>query len=213
MKRCILITLFSLCAIISDAQFVNSIGLTVGVSAGNEKFFYREPASIVRKKYIVGFNASLFLECFQHDHFRWVTEIQYNQKGSIDKRGDYKYPNQLQYLSWNNYLKVRYEMYSIIPYILVGPRLEYNLVQSTTSPDVVSKFMPLHLSAAVGGGVEFVSYYPFKFFVEGFYNPDIMPAYITPNLHIWNKNFELRVGVKYVFEGRNESCNTPVYVE
>lgn len=213
MKKIIFISVLFFFCIESHAQFINSIGLTVGVSAGNEKFFYREPAAIARKKYIVGFNASVFLECFNHDYARWVTEIQYNQKGSIDKRGDTRYPNQLQYICWNNYLKLRYEMYSIIPYIMVGPRLEYNLVQSTTSPDVVSKFMPLHLSAAVGGGVEFVSYYPFKFFVEAFYNPDAMPAYITPNLHIWNKNFELRVGVKYVFEGSKENCNAPTYVE
>jgi hypothetical protein len=31
---------------------------------------------------------------------------------------------------WNNYLKLRYEMYAIIPYIMVGPRLDYNLTQN-----------------------------------------------------------------------------------
>lgn len=213
MKKILLITITLFSIVDANAQFLNSVGVTVGISAGNQKFFYREPASIARKNYIVGFNASVFLECFNHDYARWVTEIQYNQKGSIDKRGSDTYPNQLQYLSWNNYLKVRYEMYSIIPYVMVGPRLDYNLVQGTTSPDVVSKFLPLHVSAAVGGGVEFVSYYNFKFFVEAFYNPDAMPAYINPNLHIFNKNFELRVGLKYVFDGAKESCNSPTYVE
>ena len=195
------------------AQVLNSIGITAGVSAGNQKFHFKDPLAISRKKYEFGFNASVFAEILSYDHVRWVTEIQYNQKGSIDKQPDANYPNRLQYLCWNNYLKFRYEMYRIIPYILIGPRLEYNLSQSTTSPDIMGNFLKLHVSPAVGAGLELVSYNNFKFFVEGFYNPDlIMPAYIRPGMHARNKNFELRVGLKYEF-GSRESCNTPVYVE
>ena len=196
------------------AQFVNSIGVTIGVSAGNQKFYFYDPISISRKKYIVGFNASVFGEFFSHDYARWVTEIQYDQKGSIDRQPDgNNYPNHLQYLSWNNYLKVRYEMYSIIPYVMIGPKLEYNLVQGTTSPDITSRFLKIHVSGAFGGGVEFVSFTNFKFLVEAFYNPDMMPAEVQPGLHIKNKNIELRIGVKYEFGGQKESCNTPTYIE
>ncbi len=189
------------------------MGITAGVSAGNQKFYFYDPNSISRKKYGFGFNASVFLEFFSHDHVRWVSEIQFNQKGSIDKRPEATYPNHLQYLCWNNYLKLRYEMYSIIPYILIGPRLEYDLTQKTTSPEITSKFLKLHVSPAVGAGLEFVSFTNFKFLVEAFYNPDlIMPAYVRPGLHVQNQNFELRVGLKYEF-GRRERCNTPTYVE
>jgi len=211
MKKLFLI-LICFISLQSQAQFLNSIGITAGVSAGNQKFHFKEPLSIDRKKYIVGGNASIFAEFFSHDHARWVTEFQFNQKGSIDKRGDIKYRNQLNYISWNNYLKLRYEMYSIIPYIMVGPRLDYNFSQKTQSPEITGKFLPLHLSIAVGGGVELVTYGNFKPFIEAFYNPDVMPAYINPVLHIPNKNFELRVGLKMEF-GSQQSCNTPVYVE
>jgi hypothetical protein len=213
MKKLILLSIFLLSVLQSSAQFINSIGVTLGATAANEKFKYREPVSISRKNYLFGFNASVFLECMSHDNVRWVTEIQYNQKGSLDKRATASYPNKLQYLCWNNYLKFRYEMYSIIPYVMVGPRLEYTLAQGTSSPDITGSFLPLHVSAAVGGGLELVSYTNFKIFIEGFYNPDIMPAYIDPLLHINNKAFELRVGLKYEFAGRKESCNTPTYVE
>lgn len=104
-------------------------------------------------------------------------------------------------------------MYSIVPYVLVGPRLDYMLTQSTTSPEIVSSFSKLNISAGLGGGVEFISYSNFKFLVEAFYNPDIAPAYVTPELHVKNKNIELRIGLKYEFAGRKESCNTPTYVE
>ena len=212
-KKLILFSIAILSIVQTKAQFVNSMGITAGVSAGNQKFLFTEPLAISRKKYIVGFNASIFGEFFSHDYARWVTEIQYDQKGSIDKQPEGNYGNSLQYLSWNNYLKLRYEMYSIIPYIMVGPKLEYRLTQATSSPPVTGSFLPLHISGAFGGGVEFISYSRFKFLVEAFYNPDMMPAYVTPDLHIKNKNIQLRVGVKYQFGEQRESCNTPTYVE
>jgi hypothetical protein len=212
MKKLILLSIILLNVLQGNAQFINSIGITAGATAANEKFKFHEPLSISRKNYIFGFNASIFLECVSHDNVRWVTEIQYNQKGSVDDQPEADYANKLQYLCWNNYLKFRYEMYRIIPYVMVGPRLEYTLSQGTTSPAITGSFLPLHVSAAVGGGLEFVSYTNFKFFVEGFYNPDVMPAYVSAPLHINNKAFELRIGLKYEF-GRRETCNTPTYVE
>ena len=213
MKRVFLFVFLFFVTLESNAQFCNSIGVTIGATAANEKFKFHEPPAISRKNYVFGFNASVFLECLSYDHARWVTEIQYNQKGSIDKQPEGSYANRLQYLSWNNYLKWRYELYSIIPYVMVGPRLEYTLSQGTSSPAITSSFLPLHVSAAAGVGLEFVSYTNFKLFVEGFYVPDIMPAYVDPTLHVNNKDFELRVGLKYEFAGKKESCNTPTYVE
>jgi len=213
MKKCILLCLIILLALASNAQFVNSIGITAGVSYGNQKFFFKEPTSIERKKYIWGGNGSIFAEFFSHDYVRWVSEFQFNQKGSKDKINDSTYlKNRLNYICWNNYLKLRYEMYAIVPYILVGPRLEYKLSQSTQSPEITQSFVPFHVSLAAGAGVELVTYGNFKPFIEGFYNPDIMPAYKQPYLRIPNKNFELRVGLKYEF-GSKAACNTPVYVE
>lgn len=214
MKKIIIINLFVLSFFPVQAQFLNSIGITGGVSYSTQKFLFRDPDAILRKKYKWGFNGSVFAEFFSHDYVRWVSEIQYNQKGSKDKQADTTYRNRLQYLDWNNYLKIRYELFAIIPYVLIGPRLEYNLTQRMQSPEVTHRFLKLHVSPAVGAGVEFVSYGQIKFFVEGFYNPDfpIQDAYIQPELHIRNINFELRVGLKYEFLSK-ESCNTPQYTE
>ena len=208
----ILITVISLQA---TAQTFNSIAITAGITAANQKFLYKDPVALSNKNYVFGYNASIFGEFFTRDYVRLVTEIQYNQKGSLDKQPDANYANQLQYISWNNYIKVRYELFSVIPYVLLGPRLEYNMVQSTSSPDIVQHFIPLHVSPAVGAGVEFVNYYNIKFFVEAFYNPDIvpLPSYTTTSLNVFNKDFELRVGLKYEFAKRKEHCNTPTYVE
>jgi hypothetical protein len=197
-----------------NAQFLNSIAITGGGSLGNEKFYFLNPSTVAKKKYILGANASIFAEFFSGNYVRWVSELQYNEKGSVDKASGGPYINKLQYGCWNNYLKFRYEMYRIIPYVLIGPRLEYDITQATASPAITGRFLPLHISAAAGAGIEFVSYGNFKFFTEAFYNPDIiMPAYLRSGLDVRNKNIELRIGLKYQFGGRTETCNTPTYVE
>ncbi len=213
MKKIILFLFISVLILEARAQRFNSIAIAAGVTYANQKFLIAEPPELSRKSYVLGFNVAVFGEFFTRDYVRWVTELQYNQKGSIDKQPEANYPNQLQYICWNNYAKIRYEMDRIIPYILIGPRLEYNMAQGTSSPAITGKFLPLHVSGAVGAGVEFINYYNIKFFVEGFYNPDVMPAYVQPELHIFNKDFELRVGLKYEFARRKERCNTPTYIE
>jgi hypothetical protein len=214
MKKCVAIGLFILSFFSGRAQLLNSIGITAGASYSTQKFLYRDPDELIKKKYKWGFNGSVFAEFFSHDYVRWVSEFQYNQKGSKDKQVDTTYRNRLEYISWNNYLKVRYELFSIIPYILIGPRLEYNLKERMQTPGLNGTFLKLHVSPAIGAGIEFVSYGQIKFFVESFYNPDfpLQDAYIRPELHIRNINFELRVGLKYEFISK-ESCNTPMYVE
>ncbi len=213
MKKYILFIIVGLFSLQAKSQFLNSIAFTAGGSIGNQKYFFKDPVAISNKKYILGVNFGVFGEFFTRDYIRWVTEFQFNQKGSVDKQLETNYTNNLNYICWNNYLKFRYEMYNVIPYILVGPRLEYTFSESIGSPFVTDKFLPLHISGAVGGGVEFISYSNFKFFVEAFYNPDIMPAFLQSDLYIKNKNFEARIGLKCELSKRKEHCNTPTYVE
>jgi len=213
MRKNILVVIIILNTLGSSAQYVNSIGITGGLSLGNEKFYLSDPLSISKKKYVLGYNGSIFVEFFNGDYARWVSEIQYNQKGSKDKQSEGNYSNKLNYICWNNYLKLRYELYRIIPYVLFGPRLEYNITQKTSSPAITGKFNPFQLSFAVGSGIEFISYGNVKFFTEAFYNPDLLMAYNSSQLKIKNKNIEIRIGLKYQFGNKKETCNTPTYVE
>ena len=100
-------------------------------------------------------------------------------------------------------------MLTIIPYVLIGPRLEFVVGDNTSSPPIVENFSAIHVSPAVGAGVEFVSYGNIAFITDIIYNPDIgLPAYNNNPLDIYNKVLELRVGLKYHFRGRT-TCNTP----
>jgi hypothetical protein len=197
------------------AQFLNAIGITVGATYGNERWTDENLKTTERMKYRLGGNGSVFAEFFSHETIRWVSEFQFNQKGSIYKAPDANYYTKMNYLCFNNYLKLRFEMISIIPYFLIGPRVEYKLSGGSNSPRAAGGFAPLHISLAGGIGMELVAYGPIKFFTEAFYNPDIMNAYNRGGLKIKNNAFELRVGLKYVFgkSRKDMDCNSPVYIQ
>ncbi|MEO6883402.1 MAG: outer membrane beta-barrel protein [Bacteroidia bacterium] len=193
----------------SNAQILNSIGITGGITYSTQKWSVEEPATI--EKYRLRYNGSIFAEFFNDDIFRWETEFEYNQKGVEEQITDtlhrvHTYENGINYLSFNNYLKIRYELFRIIPYVLIGPRMEYALSkQAQVFPNVIGGFSALHVSWAVGAGIEFVSYGQLKFFTEAFYNPDLTRAY-NSNFYIKNKAFELKIGLKYLLIHKKNSC-------
>lgn len=49
MKKIISLAIILTIAFQCKAQFVNSIGLTAGVSLGNQKFFFKDPVAISKK--------------------------------------------------------------------------------------------------------------------------------------------------------------------
>jgi hypothetical protein len=196
------------------AQFLNSIGITAGVTYGNERWVDKSHQINESKKYILGYNGSVFAEFFSDDYLRWVSEFQFDQKGSDDKVNTENYNTRLNYICFNNYLKIRDELLNIIPYVLLGPKLEYKFYGSSSSPLVIGNFNLLHVSFAMGAGMELVAYGPVKFFVEGFYNPDLMRAYNDNGFDIRNNAFELRVGLKYEFSKKSKGmdCHSPTYI-
>ena len=196
----------------STAQLINGFGITGGATLSRQKWHDANLHTTEKKNYILGFNGSVFIEFFDDDFLRWISEIQFNQKGCLEKppTGD-SFKNKLNYLSFNNYLKIRYELFNGIPYLLIGPRIEYLLSQSTNSPAITGGFHKLNVSAAFGGGFEFIGYGPIKFFTEAFYNPDIgLNAYNKNDLQIKNRPWEVRLGLKFQRTNDKSSC-PPIY--
>ncbi|MBN8702004.1 MAG: outer membrane beta-barrel protein [Bacteroidetes bacterium] len=204
----VLITHFTLS---TNAQFVRGIGIMGGVTFAKHKFEFKNPDAIEKKKFVFGFNGELFGEFGRGEYIRWQSEFQYNQKGSKDKTDSTTYKNKLAYVCWNNYLKIRYELFGGIPYLLIGPRIEYKLSEAMQSPTVVSSFKNFQFSPSFGAGWEFVTYSNIKPIVEVHYNPDMyLNAYKTTPLDIKNRAWEIRVGLKYLLGNASEDC-PPVY--
>ena len=103
---------------------------------------------------------------------------------------------------------MRYDMENMFLYMLVGPRLEYELSQETASPVITSSFRKIHVTGSVGAGVELVSYGDIKFFTEVHFNPDGMNSYKHGNLSIRTTAYEIRLGLKYVFSDKHSTCPT-----
>jgi hypothetical protein len=185
-------------------------GVTAGGTYCTQVWNYADPHPSDTKKYRLGFNGSVFIEMINHPTWRWVSELQYNQKGGIDQiaSGD-KFNNGIDYISFNNFIKLREQELSITPYLIAGPRLEYRLAShAQNNPDIIDNFKPLHISFSAGAGVEFLRFNPWLWFLEFQYNPDISNAFRNKDLddlRIRNRAFELRIGLKYALQ-RGEKC-------
>jgi hypothetical protein len=196
--RKLLLLSFLIIGISAHAQFFQGWGIFVGGTAGRQVVKINEPKSKDKSKYLLRYNGEVFAEFVDNPFYRWVTEVQYNVKGAKWEypSGTVKYVN--QYIAWNNYLMIRDEMVSIIPYAKIGPRLEYVF----NSDNDFNKF---HVTGALGAGVEFVPYGRIGFITEAFWVPDLSHSYKDSagfiNQHCW----ELRVGIKFG-PGGGESC-------
>lgn len=199
MKR-ILFAAGLLISLSSSAQFFQGWGIMAGGTLGRQYWFYDEPIGKTKQDYLLRYNGEIFAEFGNHPTFRWVTELQYNVKGTKHPLADgstEKIAN--QYAAWNNYLMIRKELYAIIPYVKIGPRLEYVV----SSPQDFKKF---HVTGSLGAGIEFVAYGPFKFITEAHWVPDATRSYTETQPNISQHAWELRIGLKWSTRGRGEAC-------
>ncbi len=219
MKKLNIILFLILSCGFTNAQLLNSFGFNAGVTMADHIWRVATPSNQLvpyyyddAQKWVYNYNLAVFAEFFQNDHFRWDSEIQYNHKGSIDVDKTHKNANlktTTTQLCWNNYLKIRYELYQGVPYLLLGIRLEDVLSTASASPPVErGAFYKLQVTPAAGAGWEFITYGSIKPFVELIYNPSPLigpPSYHVDNLTLYNRALELRVGIRIELQGK-ETC-------
>lgn len=192
------------------AQFFQGFGLTAGVTKAKQKWFLTMPDGTKdtdKKKNVIGFNGSLRAEFISSEYVKWVTEFQFNQKGCKDKTDSTTYKNKLNYICWNNFLKLQMETYPGFFYLLLGPRIEYNLSQSVGSPALSgSTFEKLNFSWGPAIGFEKIVFGQLKPFIELHYNPDtpFWYAYESTPVDVRNRAWELRIGL--IFRTADPSC-------
>lgn len=217
-KSKLLFAILFLSSFSAGAQFLYALGAAAGVSYGKENWSNEQWAA--QEKYLPGLNGAVIAEFFQDPNFQWRSELMYNQLGTKEVVVTNNYVNRTNYISFNNYLKVNYPLFSFIPYILIGPRIEYLFSRSASVfPDAIGGMYSFHISAAAGVGVEKICFGHVKPFIEFFYNRDVMPSFTgnvasnspVPPLQgttlsevINSHDYELRIGLKYVFDGKSQ---------
>lgn len=197
------------------AQFIQGYGLMGGGTLARQKWKFYEPANdVIKQKWKLGWNVSGFVEYINHKYIRGISEIEYNRKGCIER---FPIPDQRHkenFLTWNNYLKLRQELYDVTPYFLIGPRVEYLLSSTGTT------FNKLNFSWSFGPGIEILKFDPWVIMFDYQYNPPIANAFkgpgyypagtgtsingttvffaTNPDLRIRDRAHQLRVGIKWV---------------
>lgn len=214
--RQVYIFVFLFCLLHVKAQFFQGLGIFGGLtlSKQNYKFTAIEPNQSYSSLNRFRYSGGLIAEFVDHDLFRWQVNVTYVQKGMKDytQTGNAAY-NNYDHISLENYLKVRKEFYKLTPYILVGARAEYNILKSTSVFKPYSDgIRPIQVSLGLAAGLELVTFGRLKPFIEGHYNPYLMPIYNQDKVSITGRTFELRIGVIYRPKRKAfDDCNAPTY--
>ena len=169
----------------------------------------------------LSWGAGIFAE-FGKERIRWQTELEYINKGASemdlinpitgDRSGVYV-ANKLTYIQWNNYLKFYYPIFNASHwYWMAGVRLEYKFKSVTPIFPVYSAAFPTFwFSGDLGIGYEVPITQRIGLFLEGHWNPDIIP-HRHDNTKIRARTFELRLGlVLRPRKSRIDDCNAPRY--
>lgn len=218
MKKGLVIIIFIWLSMVSaQAQFFNAIGIAAGQSFSEEQWSAEQWQT--QEKYLEGLNIAVFADFLDNPNFQWRTELMYNRLGTKEYVQTVQFVNNTNYISFNNYFKCSLPSYSWIPYLLIGPRLEYlNDRSAGIFPDAIAGMKSLHLSAAMGIGIEKISFSRVKPFLEVFYNRDITrsfsgqvfsnspnePAGTTIPEKIITQDFEWRIGLKFSLEKKTK---------
>lgn len=199
------------------AQFFNAIGIAIGQSFSKEQWSAEQWQT--QEKYLEGLNIAVFADFFDNPNFQWRTEFMYNQLGTKEYVQTIQYVNNTNYISFNNYFKCSLPLFSWTPYLLIGPRLaDLSDRSAGIFPDAIAGMKSFQITAAVGIGIEKISFSRVKPFLEVFYNREIIPSFngrvlsnspnepvgTTMTDKITTQDFEWRVGLKCSLEKRTK---------
>jgi hypothetical protein len=214
-----------------NAQFFRGVGVFVGGtmsshhyvnSLATDSFFFAhtQPAPSHRSAERFSWSAGIFGEFLKFSHFRWQTELEFCNKGAVERPLTFPWPvqrgdravNKYANIQWNNFAKIFLnEGYRGTPYLMLGARLEYNIIRSINAYSAVAgSVKKLTVTPDVALGYEFLTYGKFKPFVELHYNPDIIKLKVDNVTHS-NRTFELRIGIIYRPKKAIDDCNAPRY--
>lgn len=202
----------------SKKNILSGLGIAGGITYGKQVWNPEGP--LAQERYILRGNFAVLAEFFHHPVYRWRTELEYNLMGTGEllyySNPAVTYRNKTNYISFNNYLKINFRNTGFIPYFLIGPRVEYLLIRKAQIyPDVISQLHTIQITGAIGVGAEINWNSPLRPFIEAFYNHDLLYSYDNYYNGLYTsigyRAYELRVGLKYFFEGIKKDVCPKVY--
>ena len=192
----------------SAAQVCKSYGLKVGATFANQ--YFRDPGNMANIRRIPGFTAAILAEWLNTPHFSLITQLELTQRGNItDLRTTEGFQswrivyeglhNHLHYLSVPILTKWTILAKPIVPYLLVGPRVDYLLWYSSDIgylDGAYKEFKKTMLGGSAGIGWNIASVSPFAITAELRYNFDFINS-SGPYNNVRNDAFDIWLGYAF----------------
>lgn len=215
MKRIIPAIIFVLLSITHavDGQFINSMGLKVGISLADQTYIFTPIDYTLKTDPVIGPSAGIFLEAFRGKHFSFQSDLTFVTKGSktttesitvnhlendriIVNEGNLKI-SRFYYLCLSPMARYRMDLDHITLYVLLGPRVDF-LVKYKTDSDYPLEEQNKVIPGLTGGlGTEF-NLNTLYIFIEVQYQSDIMPVTGIDPLLVNNKILLFTLGIRYL---------------
>jgi hypothetical protein len=196
-----------------SGQGFASLGVKAGISLANQSYRITPIEYTLETEPVWGPAVSVFAEAFRGDHFSFQGELSYALKGSssgtasvtvdhldqdriIVNQGEVT-KSTFNYLSFAPLARYRVGQGSLVPYFLLGPRIDILLKYQTDSEYPLTEQNRFVLGLASGAGLEF-RFQRVGIFTELQYLPDLSPVTGKDPLLVNNNMIMLTLGIRYL---------------
>ncbi len=215
----IILFLITACTLSTHGQVMGSFGLKAGFSLANQSYEFKPIDYNMETQAITGPALAIFMEAFKGERFSFQVDLAYAVKGSktttesvtvnhmennriVVNSGD-QTVSKFSYLAFSPMARYRFEMEQIVPYFLLGPRLDFLLNYETDSKYPLEDQNSVILGLPVGTGLE-LRLKSLNLLFEIQYQLDLSPVTTTDPLLVNNDMLSFTVGFRKDFSFGSE---------
>lgn len=204
---------FSAGSMVLCGQVPGSFGLKGGIALANQSYRITPIDYKLETEAVIGPALSLFVETFKGSHFSFQLDVGYVVKGSstttesvtvnhldndriVVNEGE-PASSKFAYLTVVPMVRYRWDLESLTPYLLLGPRIDFLLNYTTESEYPLPDQKGTIFGLSCGAGLEY-HLQNLGLFVELQYQPDLSPLSMQETLLINNNILSLTLGIRWI---------------
>ncbi|MEN8201796.1 MAG: outer membrane beta-barrel protein [Bacteroidota bacterium] len=192
-------------------QFPASYGVKAGLSIANQSWKFTNLDYTLETDPLYSASVALFMEAFKGEHFSFQFDAAYELKGSstsvqsitvqhfnndqITVNAGALSTSSFKYLSFSPMARYRFDLENLVPYFLLGPRIDMLLSYTSDSENPLESWRGYAVGLTIGAGMEY-SFGQFNLFTEIQYQPDLSPLTNHEPLLINNNMLVITLGVR-----------------
>ena len=194
-------------------QGIAGLGVKAGISLANQNYRFTPIDYTMETEPVWGPAVAIFVEAFSGDHFSFQGDISYALKGCssstrsvtvnhmdqdrvIVNEGEVS-KSTFRYLSFAPMVRYRIGQGSLVPYFLLGPRVDVLLKYQTSFEYPLAVQNSIIIGLSCGAGLEF-RLQQAGLFTELQYLPDLSPVTGEDPLRVTNNIVSITLGVRYL---------------